>query len=101
MRIDLSIKSPETQQAERPSQSGNRVDLKKAARSAVGEDKAHLSLDQARIRELEAKVNALPEVRTERVKALRQRLEEGSYDVKPQQTAEAMMSELLDRSPLR
>jgi len=101
MRIDLTGKSPESQQAERANQSGSRVNSSARDRIEIGEDKAQLSLDQSRIRELEKQVKDLPEVRSERVKALARSLQDGTYDVKPQQTAEAMLSETLRSALLR
>ncbi|HZQ67132.1 MAG TPA: flagellar biosynthesis anti-sigma factor FlgM [Terriglobales bacterium] len=101
MRIDLTGKSPESRQAEGASQPKPRVGSNPRDRSTIGEDKAQLSLDQGRIRDLEWQAKQLPEVRSERIKALAQKLESGAYEVTPQQTAEAMLSEMLRRPPLR
>ena len=97
MRIDLTGKSPESRQAEQTKQSSSRVNSSPPDRSDFGEDKAKLTLDRSRISELELQVKQLPDVRAERIKALAGRLKDGSYDVTPQQTAEAMMSEMLRR----
>ncbi|MBZ5706017.1 MAG: flagellar biosynthesis anti-sigma factor FlgM [Acidobacteriia bacterium] len=97
MRIDPNIRTPEAADAARPAKSNTRA----ANQTAGGEglDKAQLSLDQAHLQALEAKVNGLPEVRGEKVEALRQVIREGNYEVTPEQTAEAMFAELLARSP--
>jgi flagellar biosynthesis anti-sigma factor FlgM len=97
MRIDPNIRTPEAADAARPAKSNS----KSASRTAGGEglDQAQLSHDQAHLHALEAKVNGLPEVRGEKVEALRQVVRDGSYEVTPEQTAEAMFAELLARSP--
>lgn len=101
MRIDLTGKSPESQQTERASQTRSRMSSGARERSEIGEDKACLSLDQSRVRELEKQVKDFPEVRSEKVKALARSVQDGTYDVTPQQTAEAMLSETLRRTLLR
>ncbi len=45
-----------------------------------------------RVRE---RMNEIPEVRQERVEALRRQIEEGTYNVEPREVARAMMNELL------
>ncbi len=64
----------------------------------LGGDTAQLSLDQARVQSLAAQVNALPEVRQEKVAALGQAVRDGRYQISPEQTAEAVISEMLARS---
>lgn len=99
MRIDLNSKSPETRQAERPNSSSSRADSR--GRAAIREDQASLSLNQARMRTLESQVAQMPEVRSERVKALAQRIKDGTYDVSAQQTADALISEMMSRTTVR
>lgn len=48
---------------------------------------------QSAVSALVAQVNQLPEVRQEKVAALAQQLHQGTYDVSPSQTADALLSE--------
>jgi len=57
-------------------------------------DQAELSYDQARVNALTAQVNALPEIRREKVAALQSAVKQGTYQVSPEQTAEAIVAEL-------
>ncbi|HYH00176.1 MAG TPA: flagellar biosynthesis anti-sigma factor FlgM [Terriglobales bacterium] len=56
-------------------------------------DEARISLDQARVRSLEAEIGRLPEVRKEKVEALRQAMAQGAYRVDAEQIAEAMSAD--------
>ena len=53
---------------------------------------------QTRAGALAAQVNQLPEVRQKRVAAIASAVREGTYRVSPEQTAEAILSELHARS---
>jgi len=92
MRIDPNIRTPEAADAARPS---------KSSRPAVegGGDRAQFGHDHAHLQSLEAKVTGLPEVRGQKVEALRQVMRNGSYEVTPEQTADALFAEMLARSP--
>lgn len=61
-------------------------------------DTAQLSTDQVRVQALAAQANAVPEIRQEKVAALGRALRDGSYQVSPEHTADALISELLSRS---
>jgi flagellar biosynthesis anti-sigma factor FlgM len=62
------------------------------------EDKATLSTSQASIESLTAKVLAMPEIRTDKVEALRQAISSGEYKVDPDQVAGAMIDSFSDES---
>lgn len=55
------------------------------------EDKASLSTDTLSLSSLEAKVQGTPEVRNDRVEALRQAIQNGEYEVDPQKIAHAIL----------
>jgi len=57
---------------------------------------AQLLGDPARVQSLAAQVKALPETRQEKVGVLGPAVRAGSYQVSPQQMAEAMISEMLE-----
>lgn len=58
---------------------------------AVGEDAATLSVDGARVNSLVAKALDAPDIRQDKVEALRQAIQNGEYKVDPAQIAEAMI----------
>jgi len=68
---------------------------KKAGAKSPGashvEDKASLSTDTLSLSSLEAKVQASPEVRQDKVEALRQAIQNGEYEVDPQKIAHAIL----------
>jgi flagellar biosynthesis anti-sigma factor FlgM len=66
-----------------------------AANNVFGEDQAQLSGVHVQVQALAAQVAQLPEVRQERVNALRQVVSEGSYQPGPEQTAQAMLDHML------
>lgn len=57
-------------------------------------DRARFSFDNTRVRALEAQVLAQPEIRQERVDALRQAVGKGEYAVSDGQVADAMLADL-------
>jgi negative regulator of flagellin synthesis FlgM len=67
----------------------------KSAKSSgsASNDKASFSVDASSISSLEAQALAAPEVRQDRVNALREAIRSGSYDVDPGQIAGAMLRE--------
>jgi negative regulator of flagellin synthesis FlgM len=62
-----------------------------SAEPEVGEDKATLSTDSTNIQALTAKAMESSEVRQERVEALRQAVQNGTYKIEPDKIAEAMI----------
>jgi flagellar biosynthesis anti-sigma factor FlgM len=58
---------------------------------AMGEDAATLSVDGARVNSLVAKALDAPDVRQDKVEALRQAVQNGEYAIDPAQIAEAMI----------
>jgi flagellar biosynthesis anti-sigma factor FlgM len=96
MRIDLNP-SPEAQEAGPATPAGARTNAAAAGGTALGSDTAQLSSDQGRVQSLSAQVNNLPEIRQEKVDAVRRVIRDGSYQVTPEQTAEAMLSDMRAR----
>ncbi len=68
-----------------------------AANSVLGEDQAQLSEVHAQVQALVAQAAQLPEVRQERVQALRQVVQGGNYNPAPQQIAGALLEDMLVR----
>jgi negative regulator of flagellin synthesis FlgM len=74
---------------------GREVNGKKTAGKASGpaapEDKATFSSDSLDLPTLEAQALALPEVRQDKVDALRQAIQNGDYKVDPEKIAQAII----------
>jgi len=58
-----------------------------------GEDKATLSGDSANVQNLTTKALELPEVRQDKVEALRAAIKNGDYKIEPSKIAEAMIQQ--------
>jgi negative regulator of flagellin synthesis FlgM len=54
---------------------------------------ANLHSSAELVEKLKAQVDAIPEVRWERVEALRRAMAEGIYEISPERIAEAMLAE--------
>ena len=67
----------------------------RAAAGAPGEDQAQLSGGLAQVEALAAQAAQLPEVREERIQALRQSVESGSYHPSPESVASSMLDQML------
>ncbi len=63
--------------------------------SILGEDQAQLSGAHLQVQALAAQASQLPEVRQERVSALRQAVESGNYSPSPEQVAGALLSHMM------
>jgi negative regulator of flagellin synthesis FlgM len=87
MRIDLnSISLNNVEREEKPKKASG-----KQSGAANIEDKATLSSEALDITSLEAQVHATPEVRHDKVEALRQQVQNGQYKVDPDQIAKAIL----------
>lgn len=101
MRIDLNANLLGAPEATRPNKSSSRTNAASASRDVRGNDVAERSPDQVRLRSLESRVLSLPEIRQEKVEALGRAVGDGSYEVTPEQTAEAMVSAMTASPVLR
>ncbi|HLV88659.1 MAG TPA: flagellar biosynthesis anti-sigma factor FlgM [Candidatus Sulfotelmatobacter sp.] len=95
MRIDFN---PGTQAApETTSSRPQSASDERASSSAFGEDQAQLSGAHVQVQALAAQVSQMPEVREERVQALRQAVASGTYRPSPHQVASSMISHMVSR----
>jgi negative regulator of flagellin synthesis FlgM len=101
MRIDGSLPVPENQQTQKPANLGASASQGRSAPLISQQDQTQLSVDSGTVQELKVKLSQLPDVRQERVNALRQALGDGSYQVSSQQLADAMGTDLLSSGQLR
>ncbi len=66
-----------------------------AQEAPVREDRVELSQTARDIKKIESVLKTTPEVRTEKVNALKEQIETGSYQVDSQKVANAMLADLL------
>ena len=94
MRIDAPLSLPENLQSQKVTGSGSPAPRERPAAVNPEQDQAQLSADGQTIPQLKAALSTVPEVRQERVNALRQAVSSGSYQVSDQQLGDAIASEL-------
>lgn len=94
MRIDAALPLPENQQTSKVASSGSSVPQNRPAAASPEQDQAQLSVDNNTIQNLKTSLAQVPEVRQNRVNALRAAINSGSYQVSNQQLANAMGSDL-------
>jgi flagellar biosynthesis anti-sigma factor FlgM len=95
MRIDLNPSGAEALHSTNRAPSDSRSAAASARQTASSSDRAELSTDQAKVSALASQVSSMPEIRQEKVTELAAAVRNGSYDVSPEQTADAMVSEML------
>jgi len=97
MRIDAPISVPENLQTPKASRSGSSGQQGRSVPVGSGQDHAQLSADGATVQQLKARLSQVPEVRQERVEALRQAVGSGNYRVSDQQLGDAIASDILGK----
>ncbi|HME36550.1 MAG TPA: flagellar biosynthesis anti-sigma factor FlgM [Candidatus Sulfotelmatobacter sp.] len=97
MRIDLNHEPQSVAESNRSSAQSTAAAAASVSASRVlgGEDQAELSGAHAQVQALAAQALQLPEVRQERVQALRQAVEGGAYSTSPEAVAGAMFAHML------
>lgn len=97
MRIDLNPSSQPLSETNRGNTPNAAAAAKSSSSSALGtgEDQAVLSGTLVEVQALVAQASQLPEVRQERVTALRQAVQSGTYQASPEQVAGAVFAHLL------
>ena len=95
MRIELNSGTQPATESSRSSTPGSASTASPSASSAAGEDQAQLSGAHLQVQALAAQAAQLPELRQERVQALRLAIQGGSYDPGAEQVAGAMLTEIV------
>jgi flagellar biosynthesis anti-sigma factor FlgM len=97
MRIDPITRAQRAQDTTpaQPTWSNSPAAVTTSPQAEPAGELAQLSGDPASLQSIAAQVNALPETRQEKVGVLGPAVRDGSYQVSPQQMAEAMISEML------
>jgi len=95
MRIDLNYGPQQIPDSSRASAASTATGAGPAVGSAAGEDQAQLSGAHVQVAALAAQASHLPEIREERVQALRQAIQSGHYQASPEKTARALVAHLI------
>ncbi|MFZ0814512.1 MAG: flagellar biosynthesis anti-sigma factor FlgM [Candidatus Sulfotelmatobacter sp.] len=99
MRIDPNQTAQQLPESSRSSgQSPASGDTRASVGSPLGEDQAQLSGIHAQVQTLTAQVAQLPEVRQEKVNALRQAVLGGSYQPSAAQVAEGLFAHMVGKA---
>jgi flagellar biosynthesis anti-sigma factor FlgM len=95
MRIDLNQGPQASTETNRSSAAGSGAAGSSSTSNLGGEDQAELSSAHVQVQALVAQAAQLPEVRQERVQALRQAVVSGRYQSSPDQVAGAIFDHML------
>jgi flagellar biosynthesis anti-sigma factor FlgM len=99
MRIDLNPAAQPFTESNRGSAGGTAATGSSAASSGsgrvAGEDQAELSGAHIQVAALVAQASQLPEVREQRVQALRQAIQRGRYQSSPEEVAGAVFTHMI------
>jgi flagellar biosynthesis anti-sigma factor FlgM len=93
MRFDGIAPVPDGQSLDRMGPSGSSSAKGGASRAKEVADQTQLQSSQGRVQDLKAELTRLPDVRQERVAALRQAIGNGSFHPSDQQLADAILGD--------
>jgi len=96
MKIDPRMLHPVSPSAERVADAKRPEQPERAETTRRAEDQAQVRLDREKLDQLKAELARLPEIRQDRVDALRRALFEGRYRIDENQVAEAVWADLLE-----
>lgn len=94
MRIDSAVSVSENLQAQNVASRGASAQPNPST-SIDSNDQTQFSASNSTVQQLQSTLSQTPEVRQDRVEALRQAVASGSYQVSDQQLANAMASDML------
>jgi flagellar biosynthesis anti-sigma factor FlgM len=97
MKIDAPLSFPENAGLQRVGATGTSPSQNQPAGVGFSPDDVKLSVDGDRIQQLKADLSGSSDVRQERVAALKQAIDQGSYNVSSHQIAQAMASDLMGK----
>jgi len=97
MRVDAPSSFSDGLQPDKIGRSGTASQQNRSAPAGSGADQAKLSVNRDTIQQLKSSLSQVPEVRQDRVDALRQAINSGTYQVSDQQLGDAMANDLLGK----
>ncbi len=80
-----AVQNPKTSRAQEAIQEGRSTEIN-------GSDTVQLSSKFAEVQQLTAKVQQLPDIRSERVSILKQKIQQGTYKPDPAEVADALLN---------
>ena len=95
MKIDAPLALPQQDGPQRVGTTGPSPSQNQGGRVDFSPDEVQFSVDGEKVQQLKTDLAGLPDLRQDRVTALQQAFEAGSYNVSGQQIAQAMSSELI------
>lgn len=95
MRIDLQYGPQQVPESGRRSAQSSSAAAASSSKIEAGEDQTQISGARVQVEALAAQASQLPEVREERVEALRNAVESGHYQAEPEKIAGAMLSHMV------
>ena len=95
MRIDFTQGTQSSPETTRTGAQSSAATNNGSAPNGLGEDEAQLSGAHAQVQALAAQAAQLPEVREQRVQALRQAVQGGQYRPSPEKTAGAVFEHMI------
>jgi negative regulator of flagellin synthesis FlgM len=98
MKIEAPLAFPEQVGPQRAGTTGTPPSQNQAQSVGLSPDEAQFSVDGEKVQQLKTDLSGLPDLRQDKVAALKQAIREGSYNVSDQQIAQAMSPELLDKA---
>jgi flagellar biosynthesis anti-sigma factor FlgM len=105
MKIDPTIQFPSDPQSDRVTVGAGKTTQSSSSGSASGasststDDTFELSSTHGEVQSLTASFASVPEVRTQRVSALQQRINSGAYQPDSQKVADAIIADQAGRRP--
>ena len=97
MRIDGPLSVPDNLQPDKLTRPGSSTQQNHPVPADSSQDQAQLSVSNQTLEQLKAALSQVPEVRQDRVDALRQAVSSGTYNVSDQQLSDAIASDMLVR----
>ena len=94
MKIDAPLAFPEQMGPQKLGTSGSPSTQNNAESVDLSPDQVQISGDSGKTEQLKANLSGVPDVRQDRVAALKQAIGEGSYNVSSEQIAQAMSDDL-------
>ncbi len=98
MKIDAPLSFPKSLEPDRAGSTGPSQGSNQADRVGLSRDEVRFSVDGEKVQQLKAELTGLPDVRQERVEALKRAVNDGTYQVSNEKIAEAMFRDLLEGS---
>jgi negative regulator of flagellin synthesis FlgM len=88
--MQININQISSNQIELDKNSSTKASQQTTSANANVEDRASLTSDSAAVTSLQQQALAIPDVRQDKVDALKQQIQSGQYNVDPDKTAKAM-----------